>query len=116
MSEKFQSFSGIRSQDVAAAMEDVVANSYEARLESLQAAANDGEAALIADPVESQAWYVNFPLEFLTENGFRARNRMKIAEYVLKWTSVGIEGVARDQGEPEPLVLETEEDLSRPRG
>lgn len=50
-------------------------------------AANGGEAALIADPVESQAWYINFDGDFLTEGGIRAENRLRIAEFILKMTA-----------------------------
>lgn len=94
----------IRSQEVVDAIDSVVDNSYGARLEALQAEANDGEAALIADPVESQAWYVNFPRSFLSENGFRATNRREIAGFVLKWTA-WMDSAEGTRSDIEPPVL-----------
>jgi hypothetical protein len=100
-----QSFEGIRSPQVVDAIESVMANSYAERLEALQAESNDGEAALIADPVESQAWYVNLPSDFLSENDFRQENRHEIAAFVLRWTAwMDDPSVARDASVPPPTL------------
>jgi hypothetical protein len=83
----------VKSQELADVLIETDQLSYAHRLKSLQADENNGEAALIVDPVESQTWFVELPEAFLVENGARSINRARLASFIIEWT-------AQDAGQP----------------
>ena len=67
---------------------------YESTLESLRADANDGQAALIAAPVESALWYVDFDADFL-ESAEQQAAFLDEARDVLAWSDAPDSGPLR---------------------